>query len=726
MGKARSVSSIENEAIRRQKELSAINNQLPDNIAGPFQNFPEAPTAIPKALLIEGGMMKGPIAFKDSLLTISSGKINVGRTTPGYASFIVISAESGTIDDLTDIDNPAFPGQVVFLQADTGDTITIKTTGNMDTTDGVDFILNAEKVAEFIYTQKSGEWEQIGASGGGISFPIEITVNDHEDTWTSPVAIDLSASDAHVHKFTLDGDLTLTFTNIPADETQIEFELEFLQDGTGGHTVTFPSEVVETLSVNETANKLTIFTLRVNDGTNVHAITTLAGNISGGGGSGINNIVEDVTPQLGGDLDVQTFDILMKGQSVFYDTDADTHLTAAVDDILKVTVGGTPTVDFLAGSIFFQGGINIDMNGNDIILDVDNDSKINVNGDDDYRFEASGNTIALVDGTSFTINLALDFLTNGVAQTTVNGFWADANGLFLNVISGDKFEVQAAGNLIANFSDTVATIKQTLSGGATFNIFGNDATPNDADVVAVLQFNGADNLLAETSYARLVATSRDVTSTSIDGELKVQIKVASTGSWTDIVQFIATKVDMLADLDMNTFDIDFSTHGHSIETDTTIFRIDVGSVTDLFEIQHGGNPTLEIVGLDTDFGSNTTARFSCPNNLEMYLQLYRIDTITADNLTIAKQQFLYGPSGTEDVYAEIEALTRDVTAATLDAALKLKIISGSSLSTMIDLNSTTGGTKQIGFFGVTPVAQQSPASNAAAIITALEALGLFV
>jgi len=167
MGKARSVSSLENEAIRSQKQLSAINNQLPDNIAGPFQNFPEPQGAIPKALLIEGGIMKGPIAFKDSILTIATGVIDLSPTTSGYSSFVVVQAESGTADDLTDINNPAFPGQIVYLQADTSDTITIKNSGNLVTSDGGDFSLTSQKVTPFIYTQKSAKWEQVFGTTAG-------------------------------------------------------------------------------------------------------------------------------------------------------------------------------------------------------------------------------------------------------------------------------------------------------------------------------------------------------------------------------------------------------------------------------------------------------------------------------------------------------------------------------------------------------------------------------
>ena len=48
-----------------------------------------------------------------------------------------------------------------------------------------------------------------------------------------------------------------------------------------------------------------------------------------------------------------------------------------------------------------------------------------------------------------------------------------------------------------------------------------------------------------------------------------------------------------------------------------------------------------------------------------------------------------------------------------------------AITPVIDIQGGNG-TEKIGFFGVTPVAQQSPAATSAAIITALENLGLFV
>ena len=76
-------------------------------------------------------------------------------------------------------------------------------------------------------------------------------------------------------------------------------------------------------------------------------------------------------------------------------------------------------------------------------------------------------------------------------------------------------------------------------------------------------------------------------------------------------------------------------------------------------------------------------------------------------------------------YAEIVAIANDVTDASEDGGFRFNILSNNVTSTVIEMEAS-GGNVQLGFFGVAPVVQQSPAANSAAIISALESLGLFV
>lgn len=129
------------------------------------------------------------IAFAAAtLLTIDSGVITITQSKH------TLAAESGVTDELATITidiniNPGYEG-IVVLQADTGDTITLKHgTGNIDLTSGMDFILYSDDLIELYYdgtnwrdTQSSGLYDSaptgatlaVGAEGG--SDDINVTV----------------------------------------------------------------------------------------------------------------------------------------------------------------------------------------------------------------------------------------------------------------------------------------------------------------------------------------------------------------------------------------------------------------------------------------------------------------------------------------------------------------------------------------------------------------------
>jgi len=135
---------------------------------------------------------------------------------------------------------------------------------------------------KLFFTGDDGVDHDLIAAASGVTFPVTPTIKDHSTTWTNNVAIDLALTTAHIQKITLDANLIwATPSNPPSSGTQIEFEIEYVQDSTGGWTVTQWSEVVETVNVSLTANAVTIVTYRTNDGgSNYHAVPSLRGSIN--------------------------------------------------------------------------------------------------------------------------------------------------------------------------------------------------------------------------------------------------------------------------------------------------------------------------------------------------------------------------------------------------------------------------------------------------------------
>lgn len=105
----------------------------------------------------------GKTGFKDDgILTISSGAVTITGTTHR------IAAESGTADDLATI-NGGSDGEVIFLSVDTGDTITIVTSGNIATQDGEDVEFSDNQKVFLQYNDTLSKWQVVAAPvvGGG-------------------------------------------------------------------------------------------------------------------------------------------------------------------------------------------------------------------------------------------------------------------------------------------------------------------------------------------------------------------------------------------------------------------------------------------------------------------------------------------------------------------------------------------------------------------------------
>lgn len=108
-----------------------------------------------------GGVMVGAISFNPRLVSISSGAIDIGTATDNYSSRVIVSPESGSTDDLVTISNAAHAGQLLILQGVQTNTITLKTTGNIETINGSDFALSDDDNIILIYDSTDTKWQQV-------------------------------------------------------------------------------------------------------------------------------------------------------------------------------------------------------------------------------------------------------------------------------------------------------------------------------------------------------------------------------------------------------------------------------------------------------------------------------------------------------------------------------------------------------------------------------------
>jgi len=223
--------------------------------------------------------------------------------------------------------------------------------------------------------------------------------------------IDLSQGDGHVWKLTLDTTIStdpreLSFTNYPTSGKQREWELEFIQDGTGGIKVTQPAEVVDNVSIDLAANATTIITYRTNDG----GATVFALAVRHGGTSG--------------------------------------------SPFLPLS-GGTMTGTLTSPAITMTGILNMD--NNKVDLDADQDTSISSPSDDAMTFEVGNNTRLLITNTTFDLTLPIDM--NDLDITSVKEIIIGNQGAG---VDPSMFANNASGKEITFDADTLILSRQDI------------------------------------------------------------------------------------------------------------------------------------------------------------------------------------------------------------------------------------------------------------------------
>lgn len=130
------------------------------------------------------------------------------------------------------------------------------------------------------------------AAGTGVTFPLTPTIVD-----VSPganISIDLSAVTAHHTKITLTENLTITVSNPPPSGTKINSMLEFIQDGTGGWTVSFPGSFPTPPTVPSTPLDRTVYEIQTIDGGSTYDIfeSLITNTVAGSGANtALDNLI---------------------------------------------------------------------------------------------------------------------------------------------------------------------------------------------------------------------------------------------------------------------------------------------------------------------------------------------------------------------------------------------------------------------------------------------------
>lgn len=156
--------------------------------------------------------------------------------------------------------------------------------------------------------------------GGGITFPILYPKNNLGTIGFISQTIDMSATDSHVTEFTANGDVEITFINVPADTFNHTGEIIMIQDGTGGHALTFSQTINQPVVIDTTPNARNIISFQSNEGGTSFDVFTATSGGGGGGGGGdflqrnLSNMVSPTVPPV---------DLNMNNHSIFGVIDLD-------------------------------------------------------------------------------------------------------------------------------------------------------------------------------------------------------------------------------------------------------------------------------------------------------------------------------------------------------------------------------------------------------------------
>jgi hypothetical protein len=189
------------------------------------------------------------------------------------------------------------------------------------------------------------------------------------------------------------------------------------------------------------------------------------------GGSGMNDLVDDTTPQLGGNLDLNGFHIYGDvGEKYFFDGGVDTYMTGSAtsgrinvyNNSTNVTAFGTfglLTTNITCADITTTG--DIDINGNLLYLDSDRDTSISSTSDDNIQFTTGASVRVSLSNSAITSTIPLTMGGNDINGVDILYFQDPSSGaiptsgsvgigavtgdMYLNVLSADSYFFRVAG-----------------------------------------------------------------------------------------------------------------------------------------------------------------------------------------------------------------------------------------------------------------------------------------
>lgn len=403
-----------------------------------------------------------------------------------------------------------------------------------------------------------------------------------------------------------------------------------------------------------------------------------------------------------------------------------------------------PVEDIFVERVRLQEGI-LTVNVPMITADSNDDMVLNVANLKSFEFREQGNLLGSIRGPFNSSVVDFDILEANL-QIKVNETGVDpiVNGIF--TLNGGRVKVFTNG-VLKDLTDI-----GTGGGG------GNQISQGDSNVTVTDAGGGQVDVTidAVNLWRFLPDTLRPVTDNTVDigtssfrikeffvDRINIQDDQASNNPPANITTITADQsgikfgvaanndahhffFDGVLNLSIQEDVIEFEKVGrkHRIDAQGSFVRIASELQTDTIHLLTGtsrSNETVEIADTVTEFKTTTTQT-----------SFYDVRVIQNNNTPATQREigrfsgFAEDTSNSDIDYAHLEISTSNsVTAGSAEGRIALVNRVGGTLQFAVRCEGVSGA-QRIGFFNATPVVQQNPAVNAAAIHAALQALGLFV
>jgi len=389
-----------------------------------------------------------------------------------------------------------------------------------------------------------------GGGGAGVTFPLNPDVKIFGSV-SGAQTINLSLSDSHYSTITLTGDVTFTFSNPPASGKEMSFVIDILQDGIGGHTITWPGSVRSDPAI----------------GTGVDARTVVVGSTVDGGTNFDVLIVTGGTQAQGANKSLSNLTSVAINTTLLPNTDDSIDLGSASKEWKDLFIDGTANIDTLAATqmsgTLTMAGAAIATSGS-ISFNADNTHDLGTSSfrardvfTHDLRIGSSGLGVGGsrqiygdVGGTviNFPTGLNLTIQENAVDKVTISASNYNGN----NIILSDTLTI--------NDSSTDPSANgQFQRNGVDAKVFSGGAVRNFSDIVSGGSANTALSNLASVAVNESLISDTDDTddlgSTSIqwkdlwiDGTANIDILSLSTTTGEGVSTTILPTTDANLDL----------------------------------------------------------------------------------------------------------------------------------------------------------------------------------